>query len=124
MAWSPTASLYPHWQDIDWMSELKRWQHHQAQRSMVQSLTESWLQVISGSILFNIFINDLDLDNKTERTFIKFTDDMKCKRPIHTMEVRAAIQRDLNKLQEWASKNLVKFSMDKYKFCAWDRISP
>lgn len=90
---------------------------------MLQSLTESWLQVIPISIPFNIFIDDLDLDNRTEYTFIKFTDDIKCKRPIHALEVRAAIQRDLNKLQEWANKNLVKFRMDKRKFCAWDRIS-
>ncbi|PKU37741.1 rna-directed dna polymerase from mobile element jockey-like [Limosa lapponica baueri] len=90
---------------------------------MVQSLTGSWLQVISGSIMLNIFINDQDLDNRTECTFTKFTDDIKHKRPIHELEARAAIQRDPNKLQEWANKNLVKFSMDKCKFCVWDRLN-
>lgn len=108
---------------MDYMSELERWLHHQAQRSIVQSLTENWLQLISGLILFNIFMNDLDLDNRTEYTFIKFTADIKCKRPIHTLEVRGAIQRDLNKLQERANKNLAKFSTDKCKFCSRDRIS-
>jgi len=80
------------------MSELKRWLHRQMQRSMVQSLTGSWLQVMSGSILFNIFINDLDLDNKTECTFIKVTDDVQCKRSIHSLEVMTAIHSDLKKL--------------------------
>lgn len=80
--------------------------------------------VTTGSILFNIFINDLNLDNRTECTFIKFMDDIECKRPIHTLEVSTAIQRDHNKLQEEANKDLVKFSIDKCKFCTWDSISP
>jgi len=35
--------------------------------------------------------------------------------PVNTVKNRAAIPRDLNRLEEWANKTFMKFSKDKYK---------
>ncbi|PKU45938.1 rna-directed dna polymerase from mobile element jockey-like [Limosa lapponica baueri] len=71
---------------------------------LLDKLAGSLSQVVSqgsilGSMLFNIFINDLN--DGTESILTKFADD--------TSEGRA-IQRDLDRLEKWTSKDSMKFN--------------
>lgn len=63
-----------------------------------------------GSVLFNIFINDSD-DGK-ELTLRNFADDVKL-RVVEPPDGCAAIQSDLDKLEEWADRSLMKFNKQK-----------
>ena len=61
--------------------------------------------------MFNIFINYLD--DRIELTLTKFADDSKLGGEVDTSEGRAILQRDLDRLEERASKNNMKFNKDK-----------
>ncbi|GAB0182370.1 mitochondrial enolase superfamily member 1 [Grus japonensis] len=93
----------------------------QSRKVMVNSSFSIWQPVTSevpqGSILdpmlFNTFIKDLDDGIKC--TLMKFADDTKLSGEVDTLEGRATLQEDLDRLEEWANKNLMKFNKDKCK---------
>ncbi|PKU39018.1 rna-directed dna polymerase from mobile element jockey-like [Limosa lapponica baueri] len=66
-----------------------------------------------GLVLFNIFVGDMD--NGIECTLSKFADDTKLCGLVNTLEGRAAIQKDPDRLERWACVTLLKFNQAKCK---------
>ena len=70
-----------------------------------------------GLILFSIFISFLN--EGTEFTLSQFADDTKLGEVADMQEDCAVIQQDLDRLETWADRNLMRTSVESF---TWGRI--
>jgi len=61
---------------------------------------------------------------ETEYTLNKFADNTKLGRVVDGPDGCAAIQKDLDRLEKWANRKLIKFNKGNAKSCSWGGMTP
>ncbi|CAM5087761.1 unnamed protein product [Eretmochelys imbricata] len=112
---------------LSWISS---WVKDRRQRVEINGQFSEWREVnsgvpqgsILGSVLFSIFINDLEKGVNTE--VAKFADDTKLLKIVKSKANYEGLQKDLTKLGDWATKWQMKFSVDKCKVMHTGKHNP
>ena len=100
---------------------IEDWLRGRRQRVVVEGQTSEWEAVLSsvvqgsvlGTLLFLIFINDID---ENALAFVrKFADDTKGALVVENEEDAELMQRELNKMVEWAQEARMEFNVEKCK---------
>jgi len=98
---------------------IENWLTGRAQRVVISSAESSWKPVASGApqgLVLGPFLGEW-----TEGTLSNFADDTKLRRVADASEGCVAIQPDLDRLESWAEKNLMRFNKSKCRVLSLGR---
>ena len=101
---------------------VNNWLISQAQRMGLHQASRVPQGSILGPVLFNVFINDLDVG--LEGVLSKFADDTKLRETVDFAESGEALQRDLDKSESYPITNCMKFNKRKYWVLCLGRGNP